>query len=315
MDAWQEASLCAYHVGCGGIAGGRAVPGNYVAKRRNFLYTGSKCRRGAVRRAARNEASVSLRLRAILEALFVAFLWSTSWVFIKVGIQDIPPLTFAGLRYCLGFGFLLLVLLRSPAKVEVQRLPGWVWGRLIILGLLFYAGTQGTQFYALARLPAITVNLLWGFSSITVALLSSVWLSEKPTHLQWGGIILAILGAWLYFVPVAIPKAQVIGLSVALAGIIVHAISLVLGREINRSTKYSPLMVTVISMGAGSGVLLLTGLAVEGVPAIDFKGWAIIFWLAGINTAFAFTLMNHTLRTLTAMESSMINSTMLIWIP
>ncbi|MCU0487164.1 MAG: DMT family transporter, partial [Anaerolineales bacterium] len=33
------------------------------------------------------------------------------------------------------------------------------------------------------------------------------------------------------------------------------------------------------------------------------------------NTAFAFTLMNHTLRTLTAMESSMINSTMLIWIP
>jgi drug/metabolite transporter (DMT)-like permease len=107
----------------------------------------------------------------------------------------------------------------------------------------------------------------------------------------------------------------VIGLSVALAGIIVHAISLVLGREINRSTKYPPLVVTVISMGAGSSVLLLTGLGVEGIPAIDFKGWAIIFWLAGVNTAFAFTLMNHTLRTLTAMESSMINSTMLIWIP
>jgi drug/metabolite transporter (DMT)-like permease len=102
---------------------------------------------------------------------------------------------------------------------------------------------------------------------------------------------------------------------VALAGIIVHAISLILGRDINRSSKYHPLVVTVISMGAGSIVLLVTGLCVEGVPEIDIKGWVIIVWLAVVNTALAFTLMNHTLRTLTAMESSMINITMLIWIP
>ena len=68
-------------------------------------------------------------------------------------------------------------------------------------------------------------------------------------------------------------------------------------------------------MGAGSIVLLVTGLCVEDIPAIDIKGWVIIVWLALVNTAFAFTLMNHTLRTLTAMESSIINGTMLIWIP
>ena len=38
-------------------------------------------------------------------------------------------------------------------------------------------------------------------------------------------------------------------------------------------------------------------------------------WLAVVNTAFAFTLWNHTLRTLTAMESSIVNGTMMIWIP
>jgi len=42
--------------------------------------------------------------------------------------------------------------------------------------------------------------------------------------------------------------------------------------------------------------------------------WAIIAWLAVINTAFAFTLWNHTLRTLSATESSVINNTMLVQI-
>ena len=39
--------------------------------------------------------------------------------------------------------------------------------------------------------------------------------------------------------------------------------------------------------------------------------WAIIAWLAIVNTAFAFTLWNHTLRTLSAVESSVINSLMM----
>ena len=36
------------------------------------------------------------RPRAVVQALFVVFLWATSWVLIKIGLQDIPALTFAG---------------------------------------------------------------------------------------------------------------------------------------------------------------------------------------------------------------------------
>ena len=39
--------------------------------------------------------------------------------------------------------------------------------------------------------------------------------------------------------------------------------------------------------------------------------WLLVAWLAVVNTALAFTLWNHTLRTLTAVESSVINNTML----
>jgi drug/metabolite transporter (DMT)-like permease len=252
---------------------------------------------------------------AVLQALFVAFLWSTSFVLIKIGLQAIPPLTFAGLRYFIAFACLSLVLFFRKSKEEIKGLPRRVWGQLILVGLLFYAGTQGASYIALAYLPAVTVNLLWSFGPVVVALLGILFLAEKPTLFQWSGTILAILGACLYFYPVAIPQAQVIGVGVALAGILLHAISLILGRDINRPGQYSPLVVTVISMGVGSIVLLGSGLIVEDFPAIDLQGWAIILWLAVVNTAFAFTLMNHTLRTLTAMESSMINNTMLIWIP
>jgi len=258
---------------------------------------------------------MSPRWIAILEALFVAFLWATSWVFIKIGLQAIPPLIFAGLRYIIAFACLLLVLLFSKAREEVRGIPARGWGALIVLGLLFYAITQGTQFIALAYLPAITVNLLWSFSPIAVALLGILWLSEKPTFLQWGGTFLAILGAVLYFYPVTLPGTQVFGVTIALVGILVHSVSLILGRDVNRSRKYHPLVVTVISMGAGSIVLLVAGLCVEGVPEMGLREWAIIAWLAVVNTAFAFTLMNLTQRTLTAMESSLINSTMLVWIP
>jgi drug/metabolite transporter (DMT)-like permease len=51
------------------------------------------------------------------------------------------------------------------------------------------------------------------------------------------------------------------------------------------------------------------------MPILNWKSWLIISWLALINTAFAFTLWNLTLKTLPAMESSIINNTMMIQIP
>ena len=38
-----------------------------------------------------------------LQAVIVTFLWSTSWVLIKLGLEEIPAINFAGLRYTLAF--------------------------------------------------------------------------------------------------------------------------------------------------------------------------------------------------------------------
>lgn len=251
---------------------------------------------------------------AVLQALFVVFLWATSWVFVKIGLQDIPPVTFAGLRYFLAFLCLLVVLLFSRSRSELRELSRNDWMRFILLGVLLYAGTQGAVFVALSYLPAVTVNLMWSFSSVAIALLGAALLSERPRAMQWLGMGLAVLGAVIYFYPVDIPQNQTLGLLVAFVGMLANAFASILGRDINRLSRHSPLVITVISMGVGSVLLLVGGMAVEPAPTLDLRSWGIVLWLALVNTAFAFTLWNHTLRTLTAMESGIINGTMLIWV-
>ena len=68
-------------------------------------------------------------------------------------------------------------------------------------------------------------------------------------------------------------------------------------------------------MGSGALVLLAAGMWVQGLPSLSWLNWAIIGWLAVVNTALAFTLWNLTMQTLSAMESSIINNTMMIQIP
>lgn len=253
-------------------------------------------------------------LRAVLQALLVTFLWSTSWVLIKIGLTDIPPLPFAGLRYSLAFLCLLPLALRPARLTSLRSLSGRGWARLAILGLLFYAVAQGAQFLGLAYLPSVTVSLLLNFTTVVVALLGMVLLAERPTALQWGGVGLSVIGNVLYFYPVSLPASQVLGFIAVAVGVLANAGSSILGRRINRGGDLHPLDVTMVSMGIGAIVLLVTGVLTQGLPHLSPLNWALIGWLAVVNTAFAFTLWNHTLRTLSAVESSIINNTMLVQI-
>jgi drug/metabolite transporter (DMT)-like permease len=236
-------------------------------------------------------------------------------VLIKFGLQDIPPLVFAGVRYFLAFLILLVVFLFLSRRHPVPTLPRRTWARVVIFGLLLYTVAQGAMFIALSYLPAVTLNLILNFNNLGTALLGAAWLSERPTRLQWTGILLAMLGALIYFLPVSIPGAQVYGVIAALVCLAANILAVTVGREVNSSGLYPPLLITMISMGIGSIALLSAGLLLEGVPTINLRNAIFILWLAAVNTAFAFTLWNHTLRTLTAAESSICTGTMLIWIP
>ncbi len=253
-------------------------------------------------------------LSAILLALLVTFLWSTSFVIIKIGLVEIPPLTFAGLRYTIAFICLLPFAFTRTNSVIIKKLNKKDWRKLILLGFLFYAFTQGTQFIGLSLLPAVTVSLWLNFTPLIVAFMSILFLNEFPTKLQWIGVLIFIIGIFTYFFPVEINQIQTTGLFIMTIGVFANAASAVLGRNINREAKINPFVVTVVSMGIGSIILLITGLTIQGIPSISFQNLLFLLWLAIVNTALAFTIWNFTLRTLSAMESSIINGTMLIQI-
>ena len=253
-------------------------------------------------------------IKAILLALLVTFLWSTSFVIIKIGLAEIPPLTFAGLRYTIAFICLLPLAFTKKNSTQLKRLNRKDWLKLSLLGILFYAFTQGTQFVGLSLLPAVTVSLWLNFTPLIVAVMAIFLIKEFPTILQWIGILLFIFGIVTYFFPVDLIENQVTGLIVMTVGVLANSASAVLGRNINRDAKINPIVVTIISMGIGSIILLISGIVIQGFPSISFQNVLYLLWLAVVNTALAFTVWNFTLRTLSAMESSIINGTMLIQI-
>ena len=251
---------------------------------------------------------------AVLQALLVTFLWSTSFVIIKWGLADIPPITYAGLRYFLAFLCFLPIIMKKKYREEIKELSSRQWSQLTLLGFVFYTLTQGLQFLGLSLLPAVSVSLMLNFTPIVVAIMGVVLLKEHPSRMQWVGTIIFLVGIIFYFVPLSMEGNKSLGLIVMSFGVLANAGAGILGRGINRKRDISPVVITFLSMGVGSVILIITGVAYSGIPSIGLQNWCYLLWLAVVNTAFAFTLWNHTLRSISAMESSIINGTMLIQI-
>jgi drug/metabolite transporter (DMT)-like permease len=257
----------------------------------------------------------ALHLKAIAAALLVTFLWSSSWVLIRWGLDEeaLQPVTFAALRY--GMAALILIgwvfskrsLRRGVAVLGKRSLV-----QIVVLGLVFYTVTQGAQFVAIDNQPAATTSLVLAWSPLLVAAFGSRLIAENVTARQIGGTVLVIAGAWLYFSGGL--GATAIGMIAAIVALAANVASAILGRHINRKEDTSPVVITAVSMVVGAVLLVAVGIGSEGVPTVSGRAWLIIGWLAVVNTAWAFTLWNYSLRRLSALESSAINNTMLIQI-
>ena len=251
-------------------------------------------------------------LVATLQALLVTFLWSTSLILIKLFINEIPPLLFAGLRYAIA------VILLAPAlwryRNDIKALSKHDWLMLFLLGVVYYAITQGAQFISLQHVDMVTISLILTFTSPLVAFIGILFLKEPVLPQQWAGTIIFIVGVLIYFSQKTLASLSIFGIAMVLLSLITNSSGTVLGRYANRGQKHNALVVTGISMFFGATLLLGTGLSLHGLPKFDMKSWLVILYVASVNTAFAFWLWNHSMRTLSAMESSIINNTMLIQI-
>jgi drug/metabolite transporter (DMT)-like permease len=252
---------------------------------------------------------------AVALALLVTLLWSSSWVLIRFGLEDegLTPLSFAGMRYALAAMIVGgWVLVNPRLRLAVGTLGPGDWMRLMVLGLVFYAITQGAQFVAIGAQPAATTSLILAFTPLLVGVASSIAIAEAPHRRQLIGGAVIVGGALLYFVGDL--GFTGVGLVAAFIALLANTASSLIGRQINRVLATPAFVVTALSMGMGALLLLAAGVAAEGWPRLTARGWLIVVWLAAVNTALAFTWWNQSLRVLTATESAAINNTMLIQI-
>ncbi|HSK06206.1 MAG TPA: EamA family transporter, partial [Acidimicrobiia bacterium] len=214
---------------------------------------------------------------AILTALFVTALWSSSWVLIRQGLDEegLEPLTFAGVRYLLASLLLVGLVLASPGARRTMTGVGRArWGFLVILGLVFVALAQGAQFVAIDAQPAATTSLVLSLPPLLVAGGSTIALAERPTVGQTTGAGLIVLGAVAYFSGDL--GFTLVGMLASVVGLMSNASGALLGRSVNRDRALAPVVVTAVSMSAGAVALMTAGVVVEGVPEISTRAWLII---------------------------------------
>lgn len=275
----------------------------------------------------------------IFQAFFVTILWSSSWPIIKFGLKEIPPLFFAGTRYVAASVILLIYVISfQKYRQEIKNLSKRWWLKLILYGVVFYSITQGAQFLGLNYLPAITVSLLLSFTPIIVLFFANILLKEKSNIIQILLIVAALGGALLYFLlspelsstPFSIVsgymqnfleladpipfKLRILGLIIVIIGVLANSFSTIIGRSINQSKEVSTVVITSVSMFIGSIIMLIAGFSVEGIPKLSPISTGYILILSVVNTAFAFTIWNHAMQKLKAVEISIINNTMLFQI-
>ena len=243
---------------------------------------------------------IPIRLLAISEAILVTSIWSSSFVFVKIVLPYMGPLTIAGIRYFLAF-LLLLPFMVARRRKASNSISSYIWIRLFVMGICAYAIGNGALFWGLKYLPAATVSFLMSISPLLILSASMIWLKEFPTRYQVVGIIIVFIGGTLFF-SIGLSPGELVGIVIVIAGLIGLTAFGILGREIARNKKIDTLTLTTIPLGFGGGFLLLVAFLVEGLPGFSMLAWGVVIWLAIINTAVGYLLYNHSLKILTALE-------------
>jgi len=246
-------------------------------------------------------------------AFIVTVLWSSSYVLIKWGLANIPPLYFATVRYALAFAILLTFDLATGKRATGKGTGGTKQALLLVLaGVGGYTIAQGLQFVGLYYLPAVTTSFLLNFTPFFVLVLSVGLLGEGTSLAQLGGVGLALFGAWAFFSQQAALGGQVLGVLIVIASGLGWACYVVVARMLQQSGSMGPLRLTTTTMGIGVvGMAAMTIMTGQYAP-LTSSGILIVVWLATANTALAFFMWNWSLKTIPAYELTVFQDLMLV---
>jgi drug/metabolite transporter (DMT)-like permease len=229
-------------------------------------------------------------------------IWSSTWVAIKIGLEDCPALLGAGIRFATA-GLVLLAIAaakRRPLGTDIRLAA--------VLGLFPFALTYGLVYWGEQYIPSGLAAVLFGVLPLYVALLGAALLPDQPLRSRViAGVLIAIAGLALAFAESIdlgdreLALAGAAALAVAPIGAAVGNISIKL-----RAGELDPVVLNGWAM-LGGGLLLLgvSGLGESwGDAAWTGKAVGSIAYLALIGSAVPFVGLTVLLRHISAQAMS-----------
>ncbi|MEA2420887.1 MAG: hypothetical protein QOE60_3093 [Thermoleophilaceae bacterium] len=242
--------------------------------------------------------------RSAVWALYglLVLIWSSTWVAIKFGLEDCPPLLGAGLRFAVA-GLALLVMTaatRRPLRTDFRLAA--------LLGLFPFALTYGLVYWGEQYIPSGLAAVLFAVLPLYVALLGAAVLPDQPLRAR------VILGVLIAISGLALAFAESIDLGdadLAVLGAAALAVS-PLGAAIGNiaiKLRAGELRAVVLNgwamLGAGLALLAISALAESwGEAAWTAKSVGSIAYLALVGSAVPFVGLTVLLRHISAQAMS-----------
>jgi drug/metabolite transporter (DMT)-like permease len=206
--------------------------------------------------------------RVLLVYVAVSAIWGSTWSVIRVGLEDLPPLLFAGVRMALAAALLVPLAWRRGAfrgiSLGAAKRIAWV-------GLLQIAVPYGLMFVAQQWVPSALAAILFATFPVWIVLLARLLLPGERLHpLRIGSAVVGIAGVVVLEAPHlaavdASPLLTVGSALVVLSSIVVALANVLVRRHL---LAVSPLAMTAGQTAVGGAALLAAAAVAErGAPA------------------------------------------------
>jgi drug/metabolite transporter (DMT)-like permease len=229
-------------------------------------------------------------LRVLLVYVAVSVIWGSTWSVIRVGLEDLPPLLFAGLRMALAAVLLLPLAWRRGALRGLE--PG-VAPRVAWVGLLQIAVPYGLMFVAQQWVPSALAAILFATFPVWIVLLGRALLpGERLRASQLASAAIGICGVAVLEAPhlASVESSPLLAVGsglVVLASIVVALANVLVRRHL---LSVSPLAMTAGQTAVGAAALLAAAALAERGAHAAFTPAAVaaLVYLAVFATALTY---------------------------
>jgi drug/metabolite transporter (DMT)-like permease len=231
--------------------------------------------------------------------------WSSTWVVIAVGLEDIAPFFGAGIRFALAGIGLLVVAAATGRSLRTDVVLS------ATVGLLPFATTYGLIYWAEQYVTSGLTSVLFGVLPLYVALLSVAFLPQEHLSARLlAGVVVALGGLVLAFGE-SLELGSGTRTTLAAAAVVASPFASAIGNVAlkRRAHRSDPLVLNGWAMLGGGLVLLAISAPTEDWGATVWSAATLgsIAYLAILGTGFTFVTLTVLLRELPAMTVSFIS--------